>query len=56
MKLFIISFFCSITLFGCAQTSNVKIPLGIKGAPSKGEAVADFSEGCFWHSKFSWRS
>jgi peptide-methionine (S)-S-oxide reductase len=56
MKLFIISFFCSISLLSCAQTDNVKIPLGTKGAPSKNEAVAYFSEGCFWHSEIVFQS
>jgi len=56
MKTFIISFFCSISLFGCAQTSHVKIPLGIKGSPSKTESVADFSEGCFWHAEIVFQS
>lgn len=56
MKLFIISVFCSISIISCAQNGDLKIPLGSKNDPSKNEAVADFSEGCFWHAEIVFQS
>jgi peptide-methionine (S)-S-oxide reductase len=56
MKLLIISFFCSISIISCAQNGDIKIPLGSKDNPSKNEAVADFSEGCFWHAEIVFQS
>ena len=56
MKPFIISVFCFVSLISCAQTAEVKIPLGTKNNPSKNEAVANFSEGCFWHSEIVFQS
>jgi|SRR5579864_6130138 len=56
MKLFIISFFCSISIISCAQNGDIKIPLGNKNNPSKNEAVADFAEGCFWHAEIVFQS
>ena len=43
---------------GCAlsQSNNVKIPAGIKQKPSANEAVAYFSEGCFWHTEIVFQS
>ena len=43
---------------GCAlsQNNNVKIPAGIKQKPSANEAVAYFSEGCFWHTEIVFQS
>jgi peptide-methionine (S)-S-oxide reductase len=44
-------------LVSCGQTQQVKIPLGqpVKDA-SAHEAVADFSEGCFWHAEIVFQS
>ena len=56
MKPFIISVFCVGSLISCAQNADVKIPLGDKNNPSKNEAVANFSEGCFWHSEIVFQS
>lgn len=48
----------SIAFAGCAQSqnSNVKIPAGIQQKPSTTEAVAYFSEGCFWHTEIVFQS
>lgn len=43
-------------LVSCGQTQPVKIPLAEKTAPSPHEAVADFSEGCFWHAEIVFQS
>jgi peptide-methionine (S)-S-oxide reductase len=50
-----------VTLIGfsagaVAQSSEVKIPLGIKEKPAGPEAVATFAEGCFWHSEIVFQS
>ncbi len=43
---------------GCAMSQNndLKIPAGIKQKPSANEAVAYFSEGCFWHTEIVFQS
>lgn len=43
---------------GCAMSQNneLKIPAGIKQKPSGNEAVACFSEGCFWHTEIVFQS
>lgn len=44
---------------GCAISQNnndLKIPTGIKQKPSTPEAVAYFSEGCFWHTEIVFQS
>jgi peptide-methionine (S)-S-oxide reductase len=43
---------------GCSYSQNnpVKIPVGIKQKPSTPEAVAYFSEGCFWHTEIVFQS
>jgi peptide methionine sulfoxide reductase MsrA len=38
------------------QGSSVKIPLGLKQKASANEAVATFSEGCFWHAEIVFQS
>lgn len=44
------------TLVACGQTQEVKIPVAEKTKPSPNEAVADFSEGCFWHAEIVFQS
>jgi peptide-methionine (S)-S-oxide reductase len=56
MKIFIVSCFCIVSMMACGQTQPIKIPLGSAGNPSKNEAVADFSEGCFWHAEIVFQS
>src|SRR5882724_1676718 len=43
---------------GCVMSQNnaVKIPAGIQQKPSANEAVAYFSEGCFWHTEIVFQS
>ena len=44
---------------GCSsysQNNELKIPAGIKQKPSTPEAVAYFSEGCFWHTEIVFQS
>jgi peptide-methionine (S)-S-oxide reductase len=44
-------------LAACGQSqSPVSIPVGEKTSPSPNEAVADFSEGCFWHAEIVFQS
>jgi peptide-methionine (S)-S-oxide reductase len=43
-------------LVACGQTQQVAIPVGNPGKPSPNEAVADFSEGCFWHAEIVFQS
>lgn len=55
------SFAIAVCIFfaGCAISQNnndVKIPAGIKQKPSANEAVAYFSEGCFWHTEIVFQS
>jgi peptide-methionine (S)-S-oxide reductase len=47
-----------IFLAGCSYSQNntVKIPAGIKQKTSATEAVAYFSEGCFWHTEIVFQS
>ncbi len=55
----IISTFLSIVLFvSCTQSQNgnIKIPVAVKQAASPNEAVATFSEGCFWHAEIVFQS
>ena len=33
------------------QSNNVKIDIASSGVPTSNEAVANFSEGCFWHAE-----
>jgi peptide-methionine (S)-S-oxide reductase len=44
---------------GCSsysQNNTLKIPAGIKQKPSTPEAIAYFSEGCFWHTEIVFQS
>lgn len=40
----------------CAESQDVKIPLGSTKHPSPNEQVATFSEGCFWHAELVFQS
>jgi peptide-methionine (S)-S-oxide reductase len=58
MKL-IITTFLAITLFSScvqSQNKNLKIPTATSTKPIKGEAVATFGEGCFWHAEIIFQS
>lgn len=55
------SFAIALCIFftGCAISQNnndLKIPAGIKQKPATNEAVAYFSEGCFWHTEIVFQS
>ena len=49
---------CSIffLLAACGQTQPVNIPVRESTKPGPNEAVADFSEGCFWHAEIVFQS
>jgi peptide-methionine (S)-S-oxide reductase len=49
-------FFFLFATISCGQTQQIKIPLAEKTKPSPNEAVADFSEGCFWHAEIVFQS
>jgi peptide-methionine (S)-S-oxide reductase len=58
MKLFFTTFL-AITIFtSCVQSQNknMKIPTATSTKPMKGEAVATFGEGCFWHAEIIFQS
>jgi peptide-methionine (S)-S-oxide reductase len=56
MKYFLSIIITTITLVSCAQTqSTLKIPVGSKQKTAN-EAVATFSEGCFWHAEIVFQS
>src|SRR6476619_4305280 len=58
MKSIFSTIICVICFISCAQTqtNNVKIPLAVKQKPVANEAVATFSEGCFWHAEIIFQS
>ncbi len=58
MKLFLSIFFATAIFISCAQSQNskLKIPTSISSKPVKGEAVATFGEGCFWHAEIIFQS
>lgn len=58
-KFFIALVISSVGLTSCAQraaSAAVKIPVAVNTTPAKGEAVATFAEGCFWHSEIVFQS
>jgi peptide-methionine (S)-S-oxide reductase len=58
MKFFFATLIAVVTFASCAQTQGAKvsIPLASKEKPSANEAVATFSEGCFWHAEIVFQS
>src|SRR6185437_13770541 len=40
----------------CGQTQPVNIPVKESDNPGPNEAVADFAEGCFWHTEIVFQS
>jgi len=57
MKHFLFTFSAIVLLAACGQTqSSVNIPVKDPGKPSPNEAIADFSEGCFWHAEIVFQS
>ncbi|HKB44248.1 MAG TPA: peptide-methionine (S)-S-oxide reductase MsrA, partial [Chitinophagaceae bacterium] len=55
---FLATLIAAVTLTSCAQTqsNSIKIPLGSAQKASANEAVATFSEGCFWHAEIVFQS
>src|ERR1700678_92448 len=52
-------FFTLYALFlltSCSQGQPIKIPVRESDKPWPNEAVADFSEGCFWHAEIVFQS
>lgn len=45
-----------VLLAACGQSQQVNIPVKESDKPSPNEAVADFSEGCFWHAEIVFQS
>src|SRR6202012_1626545 len=48
--------FILVLLAACGQSQQVNIPAKESDKPSPNEAVADFSEGCFWHAEIVFQS
>ena len=56
MKHFLFTLSTVVLLAACGQTQPVNIPVKESGKPSPNEAVATFSEGCFWHAEIVFQS
>jgi peptide-methionine (S)-S-oxide reductase len=58
MKFFVTTFFALSIFTSCVQSQNknLKIPTATSTKPMKGEAVATFGEGCFWHAEIIFQS
>ena len=58
MKIFISALFFAFSMAACGQPQNIAsiVKLGSTKAPAANEAVADFSEGCFWHAEIVFQS
>ena len=56
MKQLVITCGTFLLLTACGQTQPVNIPTKVSDKPSSNEAVADFSEGCFWHAEIVFQS
>ena len=56
MKQLVITCGTFLLLTACGQTQPENIPTKVSDKPSSNEAVADFSEGCFWHAEIVFQS
>ncbi|MEO6613461.1 MAG: peptide-methionine (S)-S-oxide reductase MsrA [Chitinophagaceae bacterium] len=58
MKSLLIALIAVSLMTSCTETQGqkVNIPLASKEKPSANEAVATFSEGCFWHAEIIFQS
>ena len=58
MKSLFSTIICIVCFISCAQTQTnaVKIPQALKQKPGANEAIATFSEGCFWHAEIVFQS
>jgi peptide-methionine (S)-S-oxide reductase len=50
------STFCAIFLLAACGQTQTNIPTKDPGKPSPNEQIADFAEGCFWHSEIVFKS
>ena len=55
-KFIIASTFIVFALASCAQNQNISIPKGVQNKSNSNEAIATFSEGCFWHAEIVFQS
>ena len=56
MKKTIITLGMFFLLAACSQSQPLNIPVKESDKPSPHEAVADFAEGCFWHTEIVFQS
>jgi peptide-methionine (S)-S-oxide reductase len=57
MKRILFTFSAIFLLLACGRPqTNMNVPTKDPGPPSANEQVADFSEGCFWHSEIVFKS
>jgi peptide-methionine (S)-S-oxide reductase len=58
MKFFVTTFLALSIFTSCVQSQNknLNIPTATSNKPMKGEAVATFGEGCFWHAEIIFQS
>ncbi|MEP6713326.1 MAG: peptide-methionine (S)-S-oxide reductase MsrA [Ferruginibacter sp.] len=58
MKIFISTIIAAVFFISCAQTqaNNPKTVAASSATPTANEAVAYFSEGCFWHAEIVFQS
>ncbi len=58
MKFILSTIIAALAFTSCdyAQHKKEKIPVAVSEVPVKGEAVATFAEGCFWHAEIVFQS
>jgi peptide-methionine (S)-S-oxide reductase len=58
MKFTLLTVITALVFTACGYTQNKKekIPVAVSAVPIKGEAVATFAEGCFWHAEIVFQS
>jgi peptide-methionine (S)-S-oxide reductase len=56
MKKTIITLGMFFLLAACSQSQTLNIPVKESDTPSPHEAIADFAEGCFWHTEIVFQS
>lgn len=56
MKTIFTAVVCFFTLLSCAQNTGNVVVAPSKDKPTANEAVATFSEGCFWHAEIVFQS
>ena len=58
MKSFFVTLITLAGFISCAQTqiTDTRIPRAVTQTPTANEAIATFSEGCFWHAEIVFQS